>query len=94
MGVELEMNYKPTSWFEWSANATFSKNRVSNVSVTDDKGATQVIEGESPLSFSPSAMFNNIFTFNYKGFKAMLINRYVGEQYLTNTGIKKYGIKG
>ena len=93
MGVELEMNYKPTSWFEWSANATFSKNRVSNVSVTDDKGATQVIEGESPLSFSPSAMFNNILTFNYKGFKAMLINRYVGEQYLTNTGFRNMEAK-
>ena len=46
--------------------------------------------GDTPLSFSPDFILNNILTFTYRGMKASVQSQYVGDQYLTNTGIKSY----
>ena len=89
MGAELQAAWTPTHWFRWDANATFSRNRVKNMQVTLDDYTTVVNLGTKPLSFSPDIIFNNILTFNYKGFEAKVVERFVGEQYLTNTGFKK-----
>ena len=85
LGVELEAAWQPVDWFRWDANATFSKNRVKDSKVTlDDK--TTVSVGDAPLSFSPDVIFNNIFSFNYRGLKASLQSQYIGKQYMTNSG--------
>ena len=89
MGIELEAAWKPVDWFRWDANATFSKNRAKNMKVTLDDYSTIVNVGETPLSFSPGFIFNNIFSFNYKGFDAAIQSQFVGEQYLTNYGVKE-----
>jgi len=89
MGIELEAAWKPMDWFRWNANATFSKNRAKNMMVTLDDYSTVVNVGETPLSFSPGFIFNNIFSFNYKGFDAAIQSQFVGEQYLTNYGVKE-----
>ena len=89
MGIELEAAWKPVDWFRWDANATFSKNRAKNMKVTLDDYSTVVNVGETPLSFSPGLIFNNIFSFNYKGFDAAIQSQFVGEQYLTNYGVKE-----
>lgn len=88
MGIELEAAWKPVSWFQWDANATWSKNRAKDMMVTLEDGETNVNLGEMPLSFSPDFIFNNIFTFQYAGFKAAIQSHYVSDQYLTNTGFK------
>ena len=88
MGVELQAAWKPVDWFRWDANATFSRNRVKDMMVTLNDYTTTVNIGDKPLSFSPDVIFNNILTFTYKGFEAKVVERYVGEQYLTNTGMK------
>lgn len=88
LGVELEAAWKPVDWFRWDINATFSKNRVKDITVVLEDGETVVSLGEQPLAFSPDFIFNNIFTFNYRGFKASVMSQYVGDQYLTNTGFK------
>ena len=93
MGAELQAAWMPTHWFRWDANATFSCNRVKNMQVTLDDYTTVVNLGTKPLSFSPDIIFNNILTFNYKGFEAKVVERFVGEQYLTNTGFKKMQCK-
>ena len=85
LGVELEAAWMPIDWFRWDANATFSKNRVKDSKVTlDDYNTVSV--GEAPLSFSPDVIFNNIFSFNYKGMKASVQSQYIGKQYMTNSG--------
>ena len=89
LGVELEAAWKPIDWFRWDANATFSKNRAENWEVTMIDGSVESL-GDTPLSFSPDFIFNNIFNFNYKGMKASIQSQYVGDQYLTNTGFKSY----
>lgn len=88
MGIELEAAWKPVSWFQWDANATWSKNRAKDMMVTLEDGETNVNLGETPLSFSPDFIFNNILTFQYSGFKAAIQSHYVSDQYLTNTGFK------
>ncbi|MBR0202597.1 MAG: TonB-dependent receptor [Bacteroidaceae bacterium] len=88
MGVELEAAWQPADWFRWDANATLSRNRAKDMVVTLDDYVTKVNIGETPLSFSPNFMFNNILTFSYKGARASIHSKYVGQQYLTNYGVK------
>ena len=89
LGVELEAAWQPIDGFRWDANATFSKNRAKDWEVTLLDGSVENL-GDTPLSFSPDVIANNIFTFNYKGLKASIQSQYVGDQYLTNTGVKNY----
>ena len=89
IGAEIEAAWQPVSWFRWDFNATFSRNRAKDWTVTlDDK--TNVSLGETPLSFSPEAILNSIFTFNYRGLSASLSSQYISSQYLTNSGFKSY----
>lgn len=88
-GIELETAWQPADWFRWDANATLSRNRAKDWTVTLDDGTAAVL-GDTPLSFSPDFLFNNVFSFSHKGIHASIMSRYVGEQYLTNTGMKSY----
>jgi len=88
MGVELSTAWMPVDWFRWDANATFSKNRVKDVTVALTDGTVYTIAGESQLAFSPNMVFNNVFTFDKAGFRGMVMSHFVGEQNLTNTGFK------
>ena len=88
MGVELEAAWKPVDWLRWDVNATLSKNRAKDMIITLEDYTTLVNVGETPLSFSPDVIFNNIFTLNHKGWSASIHSQYIGEQYLTNYGVK------
>lgn len=88
MGVEAEMKWHPTAWFTWNVNATWSKNRVKNMYIElSDKSKTRVdLPGEQPLSYSPSLVANNVFTFTFGKFAANVMTHYVSDQYMNNTG--------
>ncbi|MBQ9651025.1 MAG: TonB-dependent receptor [Prevotella sp.] len=88
LGVELEAAWQPVEWFRWDVNGTWSKNRVKEIRVLLDDYTTTVTLKDKPLSFSPDFIFNNIFTFTYKGFRGAIQSQYVSDQYLTNTGFK------
>ncbi len=88
LGLELEAAWKPIDWFRWDANATVSRNRVKDMVVTLTDGSN-VNLGSQPLAFSPNFIFNNIFTFTYRGLKGSIQSKYVSDQYLTNTGFKE-----
>ncbi len=89
LGLELEAAWKPTDWLRWDINATWSKNRVKDITVNLSDGTVANL-GSQPLAFSPDFLLNNILTFNYCGFKASVQSQYISEQYLTNTGMKSY----
>jgi len=89
LGVELEAAWMPVNWFRWDANATWSKNRVKDLTIQLEDKSDYTISGETPLSFSPDFIFNNILTFQYAGFKGAIQSQYVSDQYLTNTGFKE-----
>lgn len=88
LGIELEAAWKPLDWFRWDANATWSRNRAKDWTITDNDGDVHNL-GDTPLSFSPDFIFNNILTFTYKGLKASVQSQYISDQYLTNTGFKE-----
>ena len=92
LGVELEAAWMPLDWFRWDANATLSRNRAKDWTIKDDD-LDVVNLGDTPLSFSPSFIFNNILTFNYQGFKASVQSQYISDQYLTNTGFEEMECK-
>ena len=96
-GIELEAAYKPVDWFRWDANATFSRNRNKNWEAAGvEEGSWSSIGtvslGETPIAFSPETIFNNIFTFMHKGFRASLRSQFVGEQFMSNTGFKSFHV--
>lgn len=93
LGIELMAGVRPFRGFEWDINATFSKNKAKNVNVTiinDDWTQDYANVGTTNLSYSPGVILNNIFKYQYKGLRASLMTKYTGEQYMTNSGFKKY----
>ena len=93
MGIELMGLWMPTSWFQWSANLTLSRNKIPNysdwVSIYDanweELRQDEIQFGEVTIAFSPSVTFNNTFTFEYEGFRADVQTIVVSKQYLDNT---------
>ena len=92
LGLELEAAWKPLDWLRWDANATLSRNRAKDWTVKDND-LDVVNLGDTPLSFSPDFIMNNILTFDYRGFKASIQSQYISDQYLTNTGFKEMECK-
>lgn len=101
MGVELQADFRPCSWFDWEISATLSKNRIKNFSQYvynwgEDDGESPILEfhyKDTPIAFSPSVIFNNSFNFRAKGFEASLQTQYVGKQYMDNTGSAETELK-
>ncbi len=93
MGVELSAEWKPFDRFDWNINATLSKNRAKNMTITvinPDWSQSYANVGTTNLAYSPDFILNNVFSYEWKGFKAMLFTKYIGEQYMTNSGFKGY----
>ena len=85
-GLELIGAIKLSEQWQWQANATFSRNRILNTSY---KVGGEVVERfeETPIVLSPSVIAASDLTYEpLKGLKASLQSKYVGEQYLDNTG--------
>lgn len=92
-GIELQAAVKPVRWFEWHVNATFSRNRIKNFTeyIYEDEWTNPIARecGDTPISFSPSFMLNNAFTFTWRGMDAALESHYVSKQYLTNAQVEE-----
>jgi len=89
-GIELSGGIKITDFLKWQGNATFSKNKIKNLTVYVDNWDTWGQETETypetDISFSPSIIAGSEFTFNIlKGFDAGFTSKYVGRQYIDNT---------
>lgn len=89
MGIELQFGIKPTTWFDWQINATFSRNRIKNFTeyIYEDEWTNPIAVklGNTPISYSPDIVLNNAFNFNYRNFDASLQSHYVSKQYLSNS---------
>lgn len=89
MGIELEGGYQFIPEFGWAVNATFSKNKIDQISeFIDDYDNGGQIEREfsdTDIAFSPSVILNSVFSFTKAGFTTDLTTKYVSKQYLDNT---------
>lgn len=87
-GIELQGALKPVKWFEWTLNATFSRNRIKNFVeyIYEDEWTNPITIdcGDTPIAFSPDVVLNNAFNFNVADFTASLNTRYVSSQYMNN----------
>lgn len=87
-GIELQGALRPVNWFDWTVNATLSRNRIKNfVEYIYEEGWHNPITrdcGDTSIAFSPSVILHNAFNFNYRNFEATLSTRYVSDQYMDN----------
>jgi len=95
MGVELTAGIHLFTGMEWSGNFTWSRNKIKNyseyVTVYDADGNPEPKQqvdyyGNATIAFSPAAIANSLFTYNYRSFTVGFQSNYVGKQYLDNTG--------
>jgi len=90
LGVELTGSVQLTDKLNINANTTLSRNKITEFTEYVDNWDTGLQDvnniGETDLSFSPEIIANaNISYEVFKNFKASLISKYVGKQYIDNT---------
>ena len=97
MGVELQGVLRPVRWFDWSINATLSRNRIKNFTeyIYEDEWTNPISFdlGDTPIAFSPDFILHNAFNFNVGGFDASLMSRYVSSQYMNNARSEEAKLK-
>lgn len=96
-GIELQASVKPVSWFNATANLTMSNNRVKNFTEFSDDydngGQKETLFALAPLAFSPTVVSGATLNFiPAKDAEISLLNKYVSQQYLDNTGNKARSI--
>lgn len=91
IGFELTGTANLFKYFQVIVNGTYSKNTIDSgleyIAYNDgtDKSGSINLSGNKISGF-PEFMFNIILKYNYKGFTAMLSNKYLGEYYSNNYG--------
>ncbi|MEX1268984.1 MAG: TonB-dependent receptor, partial [Balneolaceae bacterium] len=88
-GVELQSSVYFTPDFQWSGNATFSRNKIDNYSQFiddyDEGGQAERQFEDVDIAFSPNLTASSVFTYRFGGLTSELISSYVSRQYLDNT---------
>jgi iron complex outermembrane receptor protein len=95
-GIELEYGISITKWLQWSANLTLSDNRIlvynEFVDLYDENfdylgNGLNRTYNNTPIAFSPGVIGASILSFKpVKGLGIDLMSKYVGRQYLDNSG--------
>jgi len=90
-GIELEGGLQATPWLKASGNLAFSRNRIKNFTefIDDYDNGTQKTNQyrSTPIAFSPDVVGAATLTLTpIRNVEADLIGKYVGAQYLDNTG--------
>lgn len=85
MGIELLAGVKVNKRFEWNVNATFSQNKI--LDFTEFIGDTSIFYSSTDIALSPNIVAASVLTYiPIKGLEASLQTKYVGRQYLDNSG--------
>ena len=88
-GIELQGGIQLTPSLEWSANATFSRNKIKDYTYyldNYDTGSQKAIAFENPdIAFSPSLIAHSKIRYNWNRFTTEWSAKYVSRQYLDNT---------
>lgn len=101
-GIELQAGYVPAYWIRLNANATFSENKVVDfteyIDNYDDPNYVQlgIKHHNTPIALSPATIAAGTITFapfrymkNDQVLEMDLSGKYVGKQYLDNSGDEK-----
>lgn len=87
-GIELDATVKLSDQWLWQPAIAFSRNINKDYQGTDPSSATNTISfGDTPISYSPNTVIGNTITFTpIENLQISLISKYVGKQYVDNTG--------
>lgn len=89
-GVELQAAWKPVGFFKWSGNLSLSRNRIRDFEYVlyDYENGSTIIKNyrNTPISFSPSSVAFTDFEFLYQDFTLNITGKFVGRQFMDNTG--------
>lgn len=93
-GAELSGGIKLTSFAEWKFNATYSQNKIKDLTVYVDNWDTWGQEtenyNETDISFSPDIIAGSELSFSIlKGLNASFTSKYVSRQFIDNTSNNK-----
>jgi iron complex outermembrane receptor protein len=80
-GIELVGSYALTNAIVWSANATFSQNKIE----TFVESSTSTAYEDTDISFSPNVIIGSDLKYQANNFTAQVFSKYVGQQFLDNT---------
>lgn len=89
-GLELFWGWNIVKNLQWSANFTYSQNKIKNFNEYyddyDNGGQVEIQHGTTDISFSPDFIAGSELIYEpVKNLKFGLITKYVGEQFLDNT---------
>ncbi|HNL30633.1 MAG TPA: TonB-dependent receptor, partial [Saprospiraceae bacterium] len=89
-GVELQLSWQPFPFLQWTGNGSFSSNiiRAFDYLLYDYDNGGEVLETfvNTPISFSPSTILYSDIRLNHKKWSLDVTAKYIGQQYLDNTG--------
>lgn len=90
MGIELQAGFDANEYINFTANATFSKNRIKKfterIDDYDNGGTKDNFYTSTTISFSPSVIAGGSINIKpLKNAEISLISKYVSRQYLDNT---------
>ncbi len=92
LGLELEAAWQMLPWMSLQVNGTWSRNRILNftefIDDFDNGGQQQRFLGETPIAFSPEWLAAATLELKpIKGWSMQWRHKYVGSQFLDNTGL-------
>lgn len=92
LGMEAEIAWKPMDWLELAGNLNVSTNQIKDFTEFmddyDEGGQQSVFHGNTPIAFSPHYVGGlTIALTPFKGAELALVNKWVGPQFMDNTGI-------
>jgi len=94
-GVELSGKYLLTEQLSWAANVTLSRNRITSFTEVmydyafaygDPQFVWEKNYRNTAISFSPNVIAGSDLAYTTGGLTLQLLSKYVGKQYLDNTG--------
>ena len=93
MGIELQGSVTPSAWMNAAANIAFSENKIKHFTEYlddyDNGGQQTNIYNSSDIAFSPNVVAGATINFiPIKNSGLSFLSKYVGRQYLDNTGKK------
>ncbi len=99
MGVEFSGAVQLSERLRWAANLTLSQNKISeftevlyDYAFSDDRYIVENTYTDTDISFSPGIIAGSDIEYQVIGISFRLLSKYVGQQYLDNTGNKDRSI--
>jgi iron complex outermembrane recepter protein len=91
-GIELEGGVRLAEWVSWSGNLALSQNRIPRftefVDDFDHGGQAEVVFRDTPIALSPDVVGASVWRFSRGAWAIDLSGKYVGRQYLDNSGLR------